>query len=84
MDLTIIAPTGLLCQTTTDKVSFPGEWGAFTVLTGHAPLIAHLVAGTIVYSEQGQEKSLEIESGFVRVLENQLEVCVEVPGHDIS
>ena len=44
MQLIIVAPRGVLCHTAVEKVSFPGALGAFTVLPGHAPLIAQLTA----------------------------------------
>ena len=54
MQLVIVAPTGILCRTTIDSISLPGEAGAFTVLPRHAPIIARLAAGTVRYEEQGK------------------------------
>lgn len=79
MILTIVAPGGTLCDTTTDRVSFPGTVGRFTVLKGHAPLIAGLGCGEIVYAAQGtgEEVRLPIRSGCVRVCADRIEACVE-------
>lgn len=79
MRLTIVAPNGVLCCATVEKASFPGAVGAFTVLPGHAPLLARLTAGRIVYAVQGEERSQEIASGFVRVFRDSIEACVEMP-----
>ena len=78
--LVIVSPSGELSRTTAAKVSFPGEAGAFTVLPGHAPLVSGLAAGEIVYAESdgGEEHRLGIAGGFVRVLRDEGEACVEV------
>lgn len=77
MTLTIVAPSGTLCSTSTDKVSFPGTVGRFTVLPNHAPLIAGLAPGEIVYSVKEGDVRLRIKNGCVRVFENRIEACVE-------
>ncbi|WP_308501767.1 hypothetical protein [uncultured Alistipes sp.] len=77
MILTIVAPCGTLCSTTTDRVTFPGTVGRFTVLKGHAPLIAGLAAGEIVYATAGEDARLRIKNGCVRVFEDRIEACVE-------
>ena len=75
MILSILTPEGELLQKETERVTLPGSVGSFTVLKNHAPLIAALNAGDIVYVEDGEEKSQRIEGGFVRVLNNKVEVC---------
>ncbi|WP_295938562.1 F0F1 ATP synthase subunit epsilon [uncultured Alistipes sp.] len=77
MDLVIVAPNGILTNTKTDQVSMPGEIGRFSVLPGHASLIAHLTAGEITYADHGKQVAVAIKSGFVRVHKDQVEVCVE-------
>ena len=67
MQLIIVAPRGVLCHTAVEKVSFPGALGAFTVLPGHAPLIAQLTAGKIRYTSGVEEREQEILRGFVRI-----------------
>lgn len=80
MRLVIVAPHGVLRRTQVGQVSLPGEMGAFTVLKGHAPLIAHLTAGDIVYvPEDGAEERLAVTGGFVRVYKDEIEVCAEIP-----
>lgn len=77
MILTIVAPSGTLCSTTTDRVSFPGTVGRFTVLPGHAPLIAGLASGEIVYQNGQGDACLRIKNGCVRVFADRIEACVE-------
>lgn len=80
MLLIIVAPSGLIYHSTVEEVSFPGGEGGFTVLKGHAPLIANLTGGDIVFTESGgKEITLTIKKGFVRVYKDQIEVCVEMP-----
>lgn len=78
MNLSIIAPSGLICQTEADSVSLPGELGMFTVLKNHAPLMSSLTKGEVVYVENGEERRLRVLGGFVRVYNNQIEVAVEI------
>ena len=48
------------------------------VLKDHAPIISSLEKGDIVYVSGGKESRLPIREGFVEVLDNQVDVCVEV------
>ncbi len=78
MNLTIVTPSGILCHTTIESISLPGTAGRFTVLENHAPLIASLTAGEIVYIEQGRENRLMIRGGFARIHKNQIEATAEI------
>ena len=77
MHLVIVAPSGILCLSTIEKISLPGEVGAFTVLPGHASLISHLTAVEIVYTAEGKENRIKIKSGFAKIDKDHVEVCVE-------
>ena len=77
MVLSILTPEGELLQKETERVTLPGSEGSFTMLRNHAPLIAALNAGDIAYLEDGEEKCQRIEGGFVRVLDNKVEVCAK-------
>ena len=79
MYLTIVAPSGTLCRTTVEKVTLPGILGAFTVLPGHAPLIAQLTDGKIRYTEGAEEHEQEIRRGFAKIEKDTVEVCIELP-----
>ena len=61
-------------------VILPGELGKFEVLKDHAPVISSLTAGEVKFREgrTGTEfQTLQIQSGFVQVKDNQVSVCVE-------
>lgn len=77
MRLSIISPTGLIFEGEADSVTFPGLSGSFDVLPHHAPLISGLKAGVIRYSNDGQTHEQPIKSGFVKVKDETLTVCVE-------
>jgi len=78
LTLSLIAPSGLLVEKEVEKVFLPGSEGAFEVLIDHAPLIASLNAGDIVYVSNGEEQRQTIKTGFVRVLQNKVEACIEI------
>ncbi len=82
MHLTIVTPRGLLCRTESRSIHLPGAIGPFTVLPGHAPLVAHLTAGEIRYEERGEERRVAIRNGFVRVERDAVEVCAELPDQE--
>jgi len=60
-----------------EAVFLPGAAGSFEVLKGHAPLISTLSAGELRWREGGEERSMSISSGVVRVLNDEILVCVE-------
>ena len=64
MLLTIVTPSETVCNTEVESVTLPSVEGSFTVLHSHAPIIAQLTAGEIIYSAQGKEERLDIRSGF--------------------
>ena len=76
--LHIVSPEGTLVETTVSAVTLPGTVGPFEVLKDHAPLISSLEKGDIVYVSEGKESRIPIDSGFVEVHDNQVDVCVEV------
>lgn len=78
MQLIIVAPCGMLCHATVEKVSLPGVLGNFTVLPNHAPLIAQLTNGKICYTAGNIEHEQEIRRGFVKVLNDTVEASVEM------
>ena len=76
--LHIVSPERTLSDAQVSEVSLPGIVSPFTVLKDHAPLMTALVKGTIRYVTGGREETLSIREGFVEVLDNQVNVCVEV------
>ena len=77
MELVIVSPKGVVCRTEADSITLPGSEGSFTILKNHAPIMALLVKGDIVYKNGGQEQKVAVNSGFVNIAHNKVEVCVE-------
>ena len=79
MLLTIVTPSETVCNTEVESVTLPSVEGSFTVLHSHAPIIAQLRGGDVTYVEEsGNENRVTIKSGFVRVVNDNVEVCVEM------
>ena len=74
----ILSPEQKILDVMCSMVSLPGTQGSFTVLKNHRALLSSLVAGKITYREQGEEKELQISSGFVEVKDNKISACVEL------
>ena len=78
ISLHIVSPEGTLADVKVSAVTLPGTLGPFEVLKDHAALISSLEKGEIVYVSEGTEQRLAISSGFVEVLDNHVDACVEV------
>ena len=78
ISLKVLTPENIICDKMVEKVSLPGAMGRFMILKNHAPIISSLEKGAIVYVAEGHEQRLEINSGFVEVLDNKVVVCAEV------
>lgn len=76
MVLKVISAEDILFQGETDSVELPGAEGAFTVLKNHASLISTLVAGKIVYSQNGTKNEIGIDGGVVDIDNNIVSVCI--------
>jgi len=76
--MTIATPEGIIFKGQVESAKFPGASGAFMVLPKHASLISALVAGKVVYTQEGETKGLAIREGFVEVKNNVISVCVEL------
>ncbi|GHT12748.1 hypothetical protein AGMMS4956_07830 [Bacteroidia bacterium] len=79
MNLKILSPTATLYEGAVQYVVLPGAKGAFEVLPDHAPIISSLQRGAIRYATaKDTETTVDIQSGFVEVNNNQITVCIEV------
>lgn len=76
--LEIISPEKILFSGEVSVAAFPGEKSPFTVLYNHAPLISSLVAGTISFTADEKENTIDILGGFVEVKNNCVTACVEI------
>ncbi|MCL2727656.1 MAG: ATP synthase F1 subunit epsilon [Bacteroidales bacterium] len=78
MKLEILTPQKTLFSGSVNSVTLPGTLGAFTVLAGHAPMIASLCEdGEITYTSENKTEKLVIRGGFAEVWKNHVTVCAE-------
>lgn len=77
LTLDIISPEESLFRGEVDSVSLPGGQTPFTVLPGHAAIISSLERGVVKYSVSGETVAIEIASGFVKVENDIVNVCIE-------
>lgn len=77
LHLSIVSPERSIFEGEVEIVNLPGTMGAFTILPQHAPIVSSLRSGTLFYVENGAEKSLDIQGGFVEMSDGQVSVCVE-------
>ncbi|MBQ1932106.1 MAG: F0F1 ATP synthase subunit epsilon [Muribaculaceae bacterium] len=76
MILKVISAEDVLFSGEVALVTLPGEKGSFTVLNNHASLVSTLVAGKIVYDENGVRNEIEVAGGMVDVDNNVVSVCI--------
>lgn len=77
--LIILSPEQTLLDKAVDAVTLPGTTSPFEVLEDHAPIISSLERGSITWRVTGEEDGvLEIVSGFVEVIDNQVTAAVEL------
>ncbi len=67
LQLQIVSLKEVVFRDSVDSVTLPTKVGEITVLPNHAPLISHLKKGTIRAKFKGQQKSFEIDGGFMEV-----------------
>lgn len=78
LSLKVISPEKVLFTGEVENVLVPGEVGEFEILTDHAPIISTLTDGRVVYTVNGEKKTLQILGGFVEVQKNEVILCVEM------
>lgn len=78
MKLKIITPNGT-SEHTAEAIFLPGEYGAFEVLKGHAPIISTLVAGDVRWraASSSEEERFAVSGGAVMVENDVITVCAE-------
>lgn len=76
--LEFVTPERAIAHEDVDEVELPGEEGFFTVLPGHAPLLAALKSGPIWYRAGGEKKYAFISSGFAEVTADHVSVLATV------
>ena len=77
MKLSIVTPLGKIYEGEIKEAVFPGIEGEFGVLEGHAPLMTTLHPGVITIKTDSSEESIVINSGFVEVTPDHVNVLVD-------
>lgn len=75
--LEIVTPATLKYEGDVQMVRLPGVEGEMGILANHAPLLAMLNPGILVYRLKGEDHSLATGEGFVKVAENRVVVMVD-------
>jgi len=75
MQLEVLSVKGLVFNGEVTSVVLPGIEGSFGILADHTPFLSILGKGHLTYVDS-EEKTLEIEGGFVEVRNNRVCVCL--------
>lgn len=77
LKLKIVSPEKILYDGDSSLVKVPGVMGEFEILNNHAPIISALQKGTVEYETSEGRTQIQIEGGFVEVLKNNVDLCIE-------
>jgi F-type H+-transporting ATPase subunit epsilon len=77
LTLEVATPTRLVVADTVDEVVIPGSQGYFGVLPGHAPLLATLGVGELMYRKGAAQYHLALTGGFAEVRNDKVIVLAE-------
>jgi F-type H+-transporting ATPase subunit epsilon len=77
LTVSIYSPERKLLEEPAVSVGLPGKKGGFSVLRGHANLVAELEAGIVRVQTGEREELYIVDSGFAEVKNNQVIVLVE-------
>lgn len=77
MNVSLISPERVLFEGTASSVVAPAFDGEVGVLTGHAPMVTLLGAGTLRLESGGATRLFAVEGGFLQVVDDQLRIVTE-------
>lgn len=77
LQLELATPTRLVVSTTAEEVVVPGVDGYFGVLPGHAPLLALVGVGEVMYRTGRDERYLAVSGGFAEVGQDRVTILAE-------
>ncbi len=77
LKLELATPTRLVVSAEADEVVVPGADGYFGVLPGHAPLLALVGAGEVMYRAARAEHYLAVSGGFAEVGPDHVTILAE-------
>lgn len=77
MNLIILSPEQEIFSGEVKSVKVPGALGAFEMLENHSPIVSSLGKGEVrVIKSNGEKMSLQVEGGFVEMLNNEVSLLV--------
>jgi F-type H+-transporting ATPase subunit epsilon len=77
LTLELATPTRLVVSAEVDEVVVPGSLGYFGVLPGHAPLLATLGIGELMYRIGREEYHVAVMGGFAEVRNDKVIVLAD-------
>ncbi len=77
MRLIALTPEKEIFNGNIKSIKVPGTSGQFEILEGHAAIVSALSEGTVrIIDEKGESTKIDIEKGFVEVLENEVSLLI--------
>lgn len=73
----IITPERTVLSKQVDQITVPTVMGEITILPGHIPLVAVLVAGELVLKNENKETSMAVSGGLVEVKKNETVILAD-------
>jgi F-type H+-transporting ATPase subunit epsilon len=77
LTLELATPTRLVVTAEVDEVVAPGSLGYFGVLPGHAPLLATLGIGEVIYRIGRDEHHVAVSGGFAEVRNDKVIILAD-------
>lgn len=75
--LTVVTPAREVITVEADEITAPGWEGEFGVLPGHAPFLALIRSGELMYRIGEERHYMAVGFGFVEVLPEKVTVLIE-------
>ena len=78
----LVTPERTVLNEELDSLSCPTTLGQITILPGHIPLVATLIAGELVAKIGGKEHNIAVSGGFIEVrTNNQIVALADAAEH---
>jgi F-type H+-transporting ATPase subunit epsilon len=77
INLTVVTPEREVISLQVDEITAPGWDGEFGVLPGHAPFLALIRSGELMYRSGPERHFMAVGFGFVEVLPEKVTVMIE-------
>jgi len=78
LTLEVATPERELVAEQVSEVELPGKNGYMGILPGHAPLLAQLGIGTLMYEVEGKRRYLSVHCGFVEINGGRVRVLADI------